>query len=277
MFLSDKPWLNLYASERILQMPKAGWLRNLWNAIKGNVYYDVISRIVVFIWGSALLTTSWKSIQAYRGENKLDPLGLAILASLILCTFLLIWIASKHSGGVRSDLNPQFQFDVGTLLWVYDAGKKMTLFFPIARILNRGHSSIAANWNATYKISGHSEKMTALWLRDSYKLRLGEEELTIENCDLLPAKTAEIPVQRGGVASGRLLFTLVGDRTSQINSLQHSIDFSCEDYQGNLYTAHYKPSSEPVNILMTLPHERAVFKKSELAPTTSVLLNKELK
>jgi len=162
------------------------------------------------------------------------------------------------------------------LLWAYDAGKKMTLFFPIARILNRGHSSIAANWNATYKIAGHSEKMTALWLRESYKLTVGEEELTIENCDLLPAKTAETPIQRGGVASGRLLFTLAGDRTSQIKSLQHLIEFSCKDYQGNLYTAHYKPSSEPVSILMTLPHERAVFKKPELAPPTLVLPNKEL-
>jgi hypothetical protein len=88
---------------------------------------------------------------------------------------------------------------------------------------------------------------------------MGGEILTIENGDLLAAKTAENSIPRGGIASGRLLFTLPGDRSAEIKSLQHTIHFSCEDYLGNTYKASYKPSSEPVTILLTLPHEKAEF------------------
>jgi hypothetical protein len=154
------------------------------------------------------------------------------------------------------------------MIWIFDAEKNQTLFFPIARILNRGHPSVTTNWKAAYKISGHHEAMKPLWLRGSYTLDVGEESLTIENQDLLNAKTAENPVPRGGVASGRLLFVLPGDRSAQIKALQHTIEYSCEDYLGTVYSATYKPSSEPLTVLLTLPHEKGAFKKraDEKAP-----------
>lgn len=162
-----------------------------------------------------------------------------------------------------SELNPYFLFDIGILLWKYDEKKDLTLFFPMARILNRGHSSVTANWNATYIISGTTEIMVPLWLRGTYKLNIGEEELTLENRDLLNAKTAENSIERGGVASGRLLFTLQGDRSQQIKSLQYTMEFTCEDYLGTTYSAIYKPSPEPLKELLTLAHERAIFKQPD--------------
>jgi hypothetical protein len=251
-------------------MRESKWLRSVWDAIKGNVYYDVLTRLLVLICGSAILTTSWKWIQTIRGQSQLDPLGLTILGFLIFCTFLLIFIAFRNSRGGRDDFSPEFQFQIGTMLWTFDAKSDKTLFFPIARILNRGHPSVVANWNAVYKISGQPETMVSLWLRGPYRITMGEEILTIENSDLLAAKTAESPIPRGGIASGRLLFALPGDRSAQIKSLQHTLDFSCEDYLGNSYKATYRPSSEPVTFLLTLPHEKAEFKKQPLVSLTAL-------
>ena len=218
----------------------------------------------------------WASI-----ENKSNAWVVSGIATLAGIFFLVAafgaWL-EEHSKLVAaerkfSELTPQFDFLVGTMLWKYDENKDKSCFFPLARILNRGHASITTNWGATYNISGTSETMTPLWLRGEYKIQIGNEELTLENGDLLNAKTAEKSIERGGVASGRLLFTLPGNRAQQIQSLQYTMEFACEDYQGNRYTAVYRPSPEPVTQLLTFPHERATIKRSISALETPRLLN----
>ena len=212
------------------------------------------------------LLSLWTSI-----ENKSNAWVVSGIATLAAVFFLVsafgAW-SEEHSKLVSanrklSELSPHFDFLVGTLLWKYDETQDRTLFFPIARILNRGHSSITTNWDATYNISGTTEKMIPLWLRGEYRIRIGNEELTLENGDLLSAKTAENSIERGGVASGRLLFTLRGNRTQQLQSLQYTIEFTCADYQGTKYAAIYRPSPEPVTELITFAHERAVIRQSE--------------
>jgi hypothetical protein len=235
---------------------------------------DVFARFVAALWkkwwalmGCAAFTilSLWASIE--NKSNAWVVTGTGALAVIFFFVAAFGAWSEEHSNRVSverklSELSPQFDFLVGTMLWKYDETKDTSLFFPLARILNRGHSSITTNWVATYIVSGTAERMTALWLRGEYKIQVGNEELTLENGDLLSAKTAEKPIERGGVASGRLLFTLHGDRTQQIQSLQYTMEFSCEDYQGNKYTAIYRPSPEPVSQLLTLPHERAVIKQT---------------
>ncbi len=233
---------------------------------------DVLARFIAALWRKwwALMSCAaftilslWASIE--NKSNAWVVSGIAILAVIFfLVAAFGAWL-EEHSKLVSverklSELSPQFDFIVGTMLWKYDEITDRTLFFPLARILNRGHSSITTNWSAIYNISGSAEEMKALWLRGEYKIQIGNEELTLENGDLLSAKTAEKSIECGGVAGGRLLFTLPGNRTQQIQSLQYTMEFTCEDYQGSKYTAIYKPSPEPVPGLLTFPHERAVIK-----------------
>ena len=216
----------------------------------------------------------WASI-----ENKSNAWVVSGIITLAVIFFLVAAFGAwcqEHSNFLSaerkaSELSPQFDFQVGTMLWKYDDTQDRTLFFPIASILNRGHSSITTNWVATVNISGTTEKMTPLWLRGEYKIRVGVEELTLENSDLLMAKTAEKSIERGGVASGRLLFTLPGNRTKQIQSLQYTMEFTCEDYQRFKYSAIYTPSPDPLTELLTLAHERAAIKQSELPKKTPLL------
>jgi hypothetical protein len=235
-------------------------------------------------WWALMSCAAFTILTLYAAlENKGNAWVVSGVAALAAFFFLIAafgaWLDEhrKVSSAEKelSDFEPHFIFNIGTMLWVYDDLEKRTLFFPMARILNRGHSSVTANWNAFYRISGSSETMIPLWLRGPYKISLGEEELVLENSELLNAKTTEKSIERGGVANGRLLFTLAGDRSSQIKSLQYTIEFTCEDYQGTTYAATYTPSPEPLTALLTLPHERASRRQIEtVSPNASLLPGK---
>jgi hypothetical protein len=162
---------------------------------------------------------------------------------------------AKEIEGHLLTYTPSFEFELGTLLWRYDPRYSLTLFFPIATILNRGHASITKGWNAVYQIAGATEAMQPLYLHTPYSLVVGDEELTITNDGLLNAKTSETPIERGCVANGRLLWALPGDRARQLQSLQFTMVVVCQDYLSNTYTAVYSPSPEPVSKLQVHPHE----------------------
>jgi hypothetical protein len=152
---------------------------------------------------------------------------------------------------------PDFEFELGASIWRYDDSYDLTLFFPIASILNRGHASITTGWSAIYAIGEARETMKAFYLRSPYHLVIGGEELIVTNEELLNVRTAETAIERGRVANGRLLWTLPGNRSRQIESLQFSIKVTCQDYHSNIYSAVYTPSSEPLSALVTHAHEKA--------------------
>jgi hypothetical protein len=153
--------------------------------------------------------------------------------------------------------SPNFEFSVGTIIWRYDPQTQLSVFFVLASILNKGHRSIARNWNAEYRIGLAKEQMKSFFLREPYIIPIGDEQITFENGDLLNVRASQNAIERGDMGEGRLLFTLPGDRTHQIAGLQYSIEYSCEDYQGKVYRAVYRPSPEPVPKLVTFAHERA--------------------
>jgi hypothetical protein len=152
---------------------------------------------------------------------------------------------------------PDFEFIVGTILWRYDPQAKISVFFALASILNKGHRSIARNWKAEYRLGSSTEQMESFFLREPYTIPVGDEQITFENGDLLNVRVAQSAIERGDVAEGRLLFTLPGDRTHQVAGLQYSIRYSCEDYQGKIYWTNYTPSPKPVPRLLTFAHEKA--------------------
>ncbi len=185
----------------------------------------------------------------------------ACLRVACLVAFSLLWYGeyqSRKKAERELDISrPNFEFNTGTTLWRYDRELNLTVFFIMAVILNKGHRSIARNWRATYKIGSAAEQMTSFFLRTPYVIPVGDEQITFENDDLLNVRAAKNAIERGDQVEGRLLFTLVGDRTSQVTGMQFSILYSCEDYEGKTYSSVYSPSPEPVPKLMTLAHEKA--------------------
>jgi hypothetical protein len=152
---------------------------------------------------------------------------------------------------------PNFEFLIGPVIWVYSEVEDKTLFFPLCTILNRGHRSITRNWSATYRIGAASETMTSFYIRTPFTLPVGDEELIVANADLLNVKTLEAAVERGNVANGRMLWTVPGNRSKQIESCQYSMEIICEDYESNSYSAIYTPDPKPASRLITHANETA--------------------
>jgi hypothetical protein len=125
-----------------------------------------------------------------------------------------------------------------------------------ASVVNRGEPSVTLSWRGRYKIGESHEEMLMFFLRDSYVVTVKNERLTFTTADLLNVKTLENPVGKGQFVGGRILVTVPGNRTAQIQALQHTIEIACEDYLGTVSSAVYRPSSVPLNALTFHPNEK---------------------
>lgn len=154
---------------------------------------------------------------------------------------------------------PDFDLGISTMIWLYDAPNDLTRFYLGARLVNRGAPSITQYWTATYSAGGSVEEMKGYYLVGPAAVIVGHERLTMNNEDLLNVKTAETAVERGGASHGRLLFTLQGNRDTQVSGLQFRIQIKMQDYTARNYTALYIPSARPTPGLLRHPLERGEF------------------
>ncbi|MBB5342365.1 hypothetical protein [Tunturibacter empetritectus] len=67
----------------------------------------------------------------------------------------------EKEGALARIESPKFDFLVGTTIPLYDASYDLTIFFMLARILNKGHASVTTDWSATYRLGTAQEKMTS--------------------------------------------------------------------------------------------------------------------
>jgi hypothetical protein len=193
-----------------------------------------ISRVRVYLWVAAGLCFLFANYKAWEKKAKL----------------------AGELESRLSDRRPKFIFSIGTTLWTYDQQRDLTAFFLSAEIINQGEPSIVSRWSATYSINTVSENMTPFYITEAYSLTVGKEVIRLTTADLLSAKTLSEQVPRGGHRSGRLLFTVPGNRTAQVESLQYRIDVTCHDYLSTPYTASYIPSPKPiVGGILHLPTE----------------------
>jgi len=199
----------------------------------------------------------------YGWTNEKIERWMSVLAvgSLLLAPILAWWEQDKKVEQLEAELKttqPQFEFELGPTIWVYDTALDKTIFFTLGSILNKGHASVTQSWSATYRLGPCSEAMVSFFLRPSYTVTIGHEVLTLTTPDLLNAKTAENMIQRGQRVNGRLLFTLPGDRRSQIASTTFEIEIKCHDFLGVAYTAKFHPATEPLTALVTHAHENSL-------------------
>ena len=141
------------------------------------------------------------------------------------------------------DRNAKFVLVLSMNLWRYDPALDKTLCFLLCKVINQGHSSVIGGIQGSYSLGTSSEQMTSYHLITPYLLSVGNERLTVANDDLLIAKTTEQQIVRGGAVTGRILMTLDGDRTAQLDAAQYQIDIKCFDYLGNPFAAVYRPTA----------------------------------
>ncbi len=152
---------------------------------------------------------------------------------------------------------PKLILGLSYTIWIYDELVDKTLFFIAANIVNQGEPSVAISWGAEYKIGDSVEPMETFHLNDSgYVVVLGNERLTIRNNDLLNIRTLETPIPRGGHVLGRVFFTIPGNRTEQVKSLQYKIHVHCMDCFGATSETVYTPDPKPSGKLFYHPYEK---------------------
>jgi hypothetical protein len=198
---------------------------------------------------------------AWQEKSNHWVVGASIVAALILFLIaaFLSWNEEHRLRVIAeaqlADRRPRFLLNLGAMVWQYNQQRDMTVFFIVGGIINQGEPSVATHWSATYNIGASSEPMTGHYLYGAYVLTVRNEVITFTNNDLLTARTLSQRVERGEHRGGRLLFTVPGNRTVQVESLQFRIDITCQDYLQTPYTASYAPSPAPLDSIQHLPSE----------------------
>jgi hypothetical protein len=230
------------------------WLLGQWEDLRGHIKFWAITAIISAASGGTVTAWLARWVQIARGAPKQDSLGYIILAVMVFCALMLMFgliVLLKRLPQGSTTGGPQLVLSLGNVIWQYRREDNLTVFFISASVLNKGEPSVTLSWKATYKIGTISENMDIYHIMGNYSINVDKERLTFTNGDLVNLKTLETPIQKGQFIAGRLLLAVSGDRTSQVESIQHSIEIECEDYAGNKSTAKYKPDSKPPKTLLT--------------------------
>jgi len=193
-----------------------------------------ITHVKVYLWAAAAVLFVFANYQAYAQKAR----RVVELERLI------------------AERRPKLILGIGATVYRYEPRFDKTMFFLSAELLNQGEPTVTLAWQAQYTMVAHHEAMQSYYLEDPYTVTVGNTSLTVENNDLLNVKTQSEQIEKGGHRGGRLLFTLPGDRTSQIKTCQYRIDVICHDYLFTPSSAGYSPSPVPLGGLQYLPTEK---------------------
>jgi hypothetical protein len=164
---------------------------------------------------------------------------------------------------------PRLKMTLESTLTEYDKAKDATVFVLSAYLVNAGEPTIASGWNAKYYVGEGVEKMTGWYVTGTYTIKIGAESLTLTNENLLSAQMLNRQLTRGDGRSGRLMFTLSGDRSTQIKACQYKIVVECLDFEGTSCTATFAPDPNPTVGIKMYPGEQLQKVAGELAPSVS--------
>jgi hypothetical protein len=244
----------------------------MWKVIHG-VMVDLTSKALLaflgYLGGLALLT----SFLTWLAKHLLTAMGLpgqpahvyvlfGMLAfSAMVLSSVLFLLFIKMFGDMRN--RPRLALSLGNLVWQYRTTDDLTAFFILASLINKGEPSVALNWKVQYRVGTSTETAEIYNIMGSYALNINDTRLTFTNDNLLNLKTLETPVQKGQFVGGRIFFVVPGDRTGQIESIQHTIEIECQDYLGNTSTATFKPDPKPPKSLLSHYQEKRESIKEE--------------
>jgi len=161
--------------------------------------------------------------------------------------------ADEHKKVLSQRLD--FDFVIEQMHWELIQNGESTAFVFAVFLLNKGAPSITRSWRATYKISSSTEWMKLFYLPDKWIIKSDSQSVTIQPQDQIAAKTIEKRVETGDAKTGRVFFSLPGDRGDQIKSLQFEIEITFSDFLGNDISAKFKPNPAPLVGISLYPTE----------------------
>ena len=151
--------------------------------------------------------------------------------------------------------SPGFSLVIEQMHYEFSPANQNTAFIFAVGILNRGAPSITRGWKGVFEINGVSEPMNPINISGQWVIRVGNQSVTLRPEDQITAKTFERRVETGEGKVGRILFTLQGDRTEQIKSLQFCVVISFADFLGKFVSQRFMPDPRPLRGVDTYPTE----------------------
>jgi hypothetical protein len=111
--------------------------------------------------------------------------------------------------------------------------------------------------------------MALFYISGEWILSGDNQTVTIKPEDQIVAKTMERRVETGEAKTGRIFFSLLGDRQNQLKSLQFSVEISCMDFTGKRVVGKFIPDPSPVIGVALYPSEKGTILPKPEAPLLS--------
>ena len=152
--------------------------------------------------------------------------------------------ADEHRRAISTE--PDFFLRVEQVYFEFSEAKNHTVLIFAVSLINRGSPSSTNGWFAVFEMNGISEPMALIHIAGNWIIRRHNQEVTIRSEDQITAKTVEGRVQTGEGKTGRVFFTLPGNRLNQLNSLQFRVRIGFRDFRGHRFESMFIPSPTPI-------------------------------
>ncbi|HKR83178.1 MAG TPA: hypothetical protein VJS37_03330 [Terriglobales bacterium] len=217
-------------------------------------------------------------------DKAIAPFILVIISvPLFWAGAFVAWRKKRHDvnrlNSQLEDRKPCLDLNLEGILYVYDPAMDLTVFVLSTYLMNRGEASVAKTWGAWYIVNESAEEMVGFNVRSSYRITMGNEVLTLTNDSLLQSQVMTHRLERGDAKAGRLIFTIPGDRTAQINTRQFRLEVQCHDFMDRPTRAKFIPDSKPYKGIRSFPGEQVQIgsREPETVSYTQPKLNGETK
>jgi hypothetical protein len=221
------------------------YLTSLWN--------DVVARMSGFMslaFSIAGIYSTW-----FSGVAGMEHAKNYFWAGAIICFIFAnykIW-ANEHNKRIAEMPKPTLTAE--HLNFEYDDSTKNTMLILAISVINKGAPSVLRGWHASFLVNGAEESMAVAHVQ-KWIIRNGNETVTIGPGDQIGAKTGEGRVETGEGRTGRIFFTIRGDKRTQLNSLNFRIRVGCFDFLGKEAFTFFTPSSELPSGVPVYPLEK---------------------
>jgi hypothetical protein len=169
--------------------------------------------------------------------------------------------AQEKESAIRAELEekfkPKFVMSVQQAVICYSPDRNHTLDIPYMEILNKGQDSVAISYRVRYKSKTLDADV------ELNRIGLGEFRLPLPNKTVYTLRQQEIiqdrtitqAIQRGHIATGRLLISVPGNKVEEIGRGDATLTIFVRDYLNNEFSTIYRSSANPSDRFLIGPGE----------------------
>jgi hypothetical protein len=176
-------------------------------------------------------------------------------AGAVLCFLFAnyrIW-ANEHAKVVSS--RPDILVIPEQINWEPGPSGGTVLIFAVS-LLNRGAATVTTGWGGTIQFgTGNPENLAPFLITSSWLISIGGQQVTLHPRDQIQAKTMERRLETGEGRTGRVFFTLAGDRINQLQAANFTAKVYCHDFVGKRAEGIFRPHGPLVTGVAVYPGE----------------------